>query len=319
MFLLAASPEDHVKDLILIGSPEFPVLTMHMVTLVVAALLTWLLMRAAAKGIETGPPELGNDRYLTKGRFAQMVEVVSIYLRDQMLVPVLGEQATRRYMPFLLTIFFFILINNLLGMVPLVDLQHALHLDAVTGGRTWLGGTPTSNIAITAVLASFSLLLIQIHAFRELGLKGWLVHHCGGLVPGPIALAPVVVVVFVVEVLGDIIKPTALAIRLFANMVAGHILLAVLLSFGGMAQAAGLGFGGVASISVLSGIFALLISFLELFIAFLQAFIFMFLTAVFVSLLSHHEEHEHAHEEHPQSDFMHEEPAGKPLTEPAAA
>ena len=303
MFLLAADdPVSHVTDLILVGTKEFPIITMHMVTLVIAGLLTWWMISKAARAIVTGPESEGNERYITKGKLAQMIEVMTVYLRNQMIVPVLGEQATRRYLPFLMTVFYFILFNNLLGMIPLVDLQHVLHVDAIFGGRTIIGGTPTGNIIVTGTLAIFSLFVIQVHAFRELGVKGWLVHHCGGLYPGPIYLAPIVALVFVVEVLGDFIKPMALMIRLFANMLAGHVLLAVIIGFGKMAADAKLSTAGVAGITVLSGVFALAISFLELFVAFLQAFIFMFLTAVFISLMSHHEEHDHAdeagHEEH---------------------
>jgi F-type H+-transporting ATPase subunit a len=302
MTLLAeGKPADHVLDIVLVGTREQPILTIHMVMLVIAGLLTWLVMTRAATGIGTGPASQGNERYLTKGRLAQIIEAMSVYLRDQMLVPVLGEHASRTYLPFLLTLFFFILFNNLLGIIPLLDIQHVAN--ALAGNIGWeiktiVGGTATSNIAVTATLAACSLVVIQIHAFRELGIKGWLVHHCGGLVPGPIYLAPIVALVFVVEVLGDIIKPVALAIRLFANMVAGHILLAVLLSFGAMAAKAGLSGFGVGTITAASVLFALAISVLELFVAFLQAFIFMFLTAVFISLLSHHEEHHEEHEEH---------------------
>ena len=82
----------------------------------------------------------------------------------------------------------------------------------------------------------------------------------------------------------------ALAIRLFANMVAGHTLMAVLLGFGAAAATGGSGALGIGAISLVSGMAAVLVTFLELFVAFLQAFIFMFLTAVFISLLSHHEQ-----------------------------
>ena len=97
-----------------------------------------------------------------------------------------------------------------------------------------------------------------------------------------------------VEFMGMLIKPSALAIRLFANMVAGHTLMAMLAIFGKMAFF-GLGTGGLVGISVISIVSALAIAFLELFVAFLQAFIFMFLTAVFISQMSHH--HEDHHEE----------------------
>ena len=171
----------------------------------------------------------------------------------------------------------------------------------VPAGTDWVffGGTATASISVTAGLAIFSFIAIQMHAFRELGVKGWLEHLCGGkdLLVGPKALWLVVPIIFVVEFMGLFIKPTALAIRLFANMVGGHTLLATLLLFGAMALQGGLGFLGIGGITVLSGIFAVLITFLELFVAILQAFIFMFLTAVFISTMSHHDEHEEGHAE----------------------
>ena len=151
---------------------------------------------------------------------------------------------------------------------------------------------------VTGALAFIAFLVIEIHAFTQLGFKGWLLHNCGGLVPGPKALYLVVPIIFVVEVAGHFIKPAALAIRLFANMVAGHTLMAVLLGFGVGALQAGMSPIGWGSITLVSGVAAVAITFLELFVAFLQAFIFMFLTAVFISLLSHHDEHSEEHEAH---------------------
>jgi F-type H+-transporting ATPase subunit a len=113
----------------------------------------------------------------------------------------------------------------------------------------------------------------------------------------------VIPIIFVVEFLGLFIKPAALAIRLFANMVGGHTLMATLLMFGLMAAKAGLGSLAIGGISLASGAFALIIFFLEIFVAFLQAFIFMFLTAVFISTMSHHDE-EHA-EEHAHAEAHH--------------
>lgn len=292
--LLAAGddPLSHVKDVILLKTASgTPILTMHMVTIIIVGVLFILAMLYAARGIATGPASQGNDRYLPRGRFAQLIEALIVALRDQMLEPVMGKEVTRRYLPALLTLFFFILFNNLFGLIPLLDLQHVLGLHT-----TWFGGTATGNLAITAGLATFAFFLIQLHGFRELGVKGWLIHNFGGLVPGPIGLLPIALLVFVVELMGHIIKPVALAIRLFANMVAGHTLMSVLIGFGGMAAKGGLGVLGVAGIATISGLGAVVITFLELFVAFLQAFIFMFLTAVFISLLSHHDDHEHEHE-----------------------
>lgn len=286
----ADEPTSHVTDKFL--GP----LTMHTITIVVVAALFLWAMFAAAKAIATGPENEGNERYLTKGRWAQFVEVVVTYLRDEMLVPVLGEKHTQRYLPYLMTLFFFILFMNVFGLFPLTDIQHLLGLD-----NSFLGGTATSSITVTGALALVSFVMIQIHGFRELGVKGYLEHLCGGLLPLPsIFLAPVVVIVFVVEVAGQFIKPAALAIRLFANMVAGHTLMAVLLGFGAQAARGGMGGFGIGGITLISGLTAVAIMFLELFVAFLQAFIFMFLTAVFISLMSHHEEehdvHNHDHE-----------------------
>lgn len=287
--LLAATddPLNHVTDVILLGTPEFPILTMHMVTMIFVALLLIFVMMRVAKAITTGPASQGNERYLTKGRFAQMVEAMVVYLRDQILTPVMGEHDSRKYLPFLMTAFFFVLFNNVFGLIPLLDLQHLFGIHT-----TWFGGTATGNIMVTAGLATVAFFMIEIHAFRELGVKGWLQHQFGGLVPGPIYLLPVALLVFVIEVMGHFIKPAALAIRLFANMIGGHTLMAVLMSFGLMAIKAGLGAFGWGSVTAISGIAGIAINFLELFVAFLQAFIFMFLTAVFISLLSHHQEEE---------------------------
>ena len=290
MLLLAAdNPTDHVTDLpLLVTAGGTPLLTMHMITMLAVAGACVLVMMKVANAIATGPESEGNERYITKGRLAQLVEAIIVYLRDEMLIPVLGEKHTKQYLPYLLTLFFFVLFQNLFGLVPVVDI---LHLFGVH--ETWFGGIATANIAVTGALAVLSFLLIELHGFRELGLKGWLLHNCGGLVPGPVYLYPIALLVFFVELVGHLVKPAALALRLFANMFAGHTLMAVLVGFGAMAAKGGLSWLGIGAISAISGVAAVMITFLELFVAFLQAFIFMFLTAVFISLMSHHdEEHE---------------------------
>ncbi len=286
--MLLADATGHVLDKTLVHGPGGkPLLTTHMVTLVVATLLIlWILVKAA-KAIQTGPASEGNDRYVTKGRLAQLVEMVVVYLRDQMIEPVMGKRLTDRFLPYLLTVFFFVLMNNMLGLLPLFDVQEIFGLDE---HKLWIGGTATGNLAVTAALAFVSFLVIQINALRDLGLRGWVHHLLGG---APWWLFPIMVPV---ELAGHIIKPAALAIRLFANMVAGHTLLATLLFFGYGAYKTGMGAFGIGSITFVSGLGALAVWFLELFVAVLQAFIFMFLTAVFVTLLSHHDEPAHAHE-----------------------
>lgn len=302
MFLFAAAddPTGHSKDIILLRVGDMPVLTMHMLTLLAAAGLFLWLMTIVAKSVQTGPESDGNERFITKGRFAQMIEAMIVWLRDEIIQPILGEQTTRKYLPYLLTVFFFIWFNNMLGLIPLLDLQHLL-------GSMWgdthfaiVGGTATGNIAVTVALALIAGIVIVVHAFRDLGVKEFFFHLCGGLLPAPplqaLAMSPIIVIVFCIELAGLLIKPAALAIRLFANMLAGHTLLATLLLFTFMALRAGLGFIGVTGVAVVSGIGAVAIYFLEIFVGTLQAFIFMFLTAVFISLFSHHDDHAHEEE-----------------------
>jgi len=147
---------------------------------------------------------------------------------------------------------------------------------------------------VTATLALITMGMMVINGLR-LGGTAYLAHFC----PGPLWLAPVLVPV---EIIGLIAKVFALAVRLFANMIAGHILLAVLLSFIMLAGAKSTGLGlGIGSVVVLGSV---AINLLELFVAFLQAFIFTFLTTLFVgmSVVLHHDEHggadEHAAASH---------------------
>jgi F-type H+-transporting ATPase subunit a len=301
MYLLAAgdqpNPLGHVLDHTLLEYNGVPVLTLHMITLVVAGLLTWWVMAMAARAIDTGSESEGNRRYVARSRTGQLIEVIILGLRDQMLRPLLGRETCDKYQMYLLSLFFFILFNNLLGLVPLIDLQnfigglvdpeHGLHFAVV-------GGTATGNLGVNAGLALVAFLVIQAHGLKENGIGGWAHHFLGG---APWWLAPIMVPV---EILGMIIKPCALAIRLFANMLAGHTLMATLFLFGSMAYAGLQSYLAASGVTIASGLFALAIYCLELFVAVLQAFVFMFLTAVFISQLSHHGDHdaEHAHDAH---------------------
>lgn len=301
-FLAGSNPIEHVLDHKFEG---WGGLSMQIVSLVVAASLGLLVLFAVANAMAKGSGA-GNRRYVPRGRLANMIEAIILALRDQMLLPILGEKNTKRYLPLLLSLFFFILFLNLFGLVPLLDMQH------LVGGwffenPKWsiIGGTATSNIAVNAALATVAFVVIQVHSVRELGVKGFFEHLCGGhdLLGGPKGLLLLVPIMLIVELLGLVIKPAALCIRLFANMVGGHTLMATLFMFGAMAYDPGAAnkagnWALVGGVSILSGAFAVAIYFLELFVAFLQAFIFMFLTAVFIAQMSHedHPEHDHDHE-----------------------
>ena len=307
------NPIDHVvdKDIHHFGESG---IALSAVSLVVGAVVIFAVLLLAAKQIETGPASMGTDRYVTKGRLAQLIEVIVQGLRDGVIEPLLGKETTARFLPFLLTVFFFILTLNLFGMIPFMDIQELIFTlagtshDNVKAGHTavFFGGTATASIAVTAGLATLSFFAILYQGFRDLGPKGFFEHMAGGkeLLYGPLMLKLVVPIMLVVEILGLFIKPAALAIRLFANMVAGHTLMATLLGFGAMALTAK-GWGMAAPITVVSVVAATLISVMELFVAFLQAFVFMFLTAVFIGMMSHHGDHGHEHGHDHDHDHAH--------------
>ncbi len=245
----------------------------------------------AASKIKTGPTSEGTDAYVTKSRFAHFLEVLCVYLREEVVRPLLGER-TNGFMPFLWTVFFFILVNNLLGLLPITDLLHVLGVHMPIAG-----GTATQNIWVTGAMALVAGLVFNIAAIVRLGVGGFVKHMLGDL---PWYMFPIGLLLLTIEAAGQfIIKPGALAIRLFANMTGGHVLLATLLIFSGSAIANAVDHGAWGSgitVAIISTVGAILINFLELFVAVLQAFVFMFLIAVFVSLMDHHEEHGHEHE-----------------------
>ncbi len=285
-------PLGHVVDRELFFKGEPYAITLHTGTMLVASLLLLATMLVLVRRIRTGPESMGVDRYVTRGSFAHMIEVICVYLREKIVRPQLGE-ATDRFIGFVWTLFFFILFNNVLGLLPLLDIQHLFgwaFLDDPHWG--WIGGTATGNLAVTGALAIMVFIIIQYNGLREQGVGGWFRHLLGG---APAYLAPVMVPV---ELLSLIIKPGALAVRLFANMVAGHTLLATLLMFTAMGLA-GLGAIGGGAISLVSIAASVAIMFLEIFVAFLQAFIFTFLTVIFIAQLMHHHDDEHAHEHEP--------------------
>lgn len=314
MTLILASgidPLGHVLDKKSAFSDVFgTVIPLSVVSVVVGAVVVMLVLVICSRRIKTGPESQGHRRYVTQGRVAQVVEVLVDGLYTQMLEPVMGARLAKKWLPFLLSMFFFVLVLNLMGLVPIADLQEIIHSfgskregEGMTAAEKhaliWFGGTATASLSINIGIALWAFLAIQWQSIRELGVGGWLEHLCGGadLVRNK-GLWFVVPIIFVVELLGLIIKPAALAIRLFANMVGGHTLMATLMLFGAMG--ASLGIAAVGGISLVAGIAAVVISFLELFVAFLQAFVFMFLTAVFISQMSHGEEHhdeEHGHED----------------------
>lgn len=298
----------------LVNEGGFWVWSAIMTNLLISGLIMLLLGPWIARNIATGPEGDGAGRYTTRNPFAHMIEVICTYLRDEIVRPILHER-TDRFMPFLWTLFFFILINNLLGLVPLLDINHLALKSMKEAHTAFMGGTATQSIAVTGVLAVIAMGVVNIAGIKELGFLGYLEHNCGGI---PIKadvqtllFLPIIAIVFVIEMLGNLaIKPIALAVRLFANMTAGHILLATCFAATGAFWSGG-ATGGVIGLGI-GTVGGFLVYLLEIFVGFIQAFIFFFLTTVFISLLSHHDE-EHAHDEAHDHDHSTEHAYGAPV------
>ena len=284
-FLLAANPLEHVIQHPLVQqtadlgplTPEgkITLLSDQIVILILAGLLLILLVPMLVRR-RRSTDAVGR---LVPTGFANFFEAVCQYLRKEVAEPNLGEH-TDRFIKYIWTAFFFVLVNNLLGLLPIA---------ALTGfAGLHIGGTATGNIWVTGTLAVMTLGMMVVNGLR-LGGTHYLAHFC----PGPMWLAPLLIPV---EIIGTFAKTAALAIRLFANMLAGHVLLAVLLSFIALATDA-LGIfwgGGVIGFAVVLGSVA--INLLEIFVAFLQAYIFTFLTTLFIgqSVVFHHGDEHHA-------------------------
>jgi len=235
--------------------------TKHVIFLAIAALLTILTVATAAR--RSGRPEQAGQA--PRG-FLNAIESAYMYIRDEVVLANIGHGG-EQFVPYVVTLFFFILYANLLGLLP-------------------QGASATANISVTAALAFISLVVIEISGFRALGPKGYLgtiFYVPKGL---PAFMVPVMLVIMTpVELISKLAKPFALAVRLFANMSAGHFvllsLLGLILTYGSFTAAT----GWVAIVGSLS--LGLFVMFLEIFVAFVQAYIFTILTAVFIGLIRH--------------------------------
>jgi F-type H+-transporting ATPase subunit a len=260
-----SDPLSHVRQETIVHA-----ITNHMVMLALAALLLLIVV-----------PVVARKKELVPRGFRNFLEAILQFIREEVARPALGHH-TDRFIPFLWTMFLLILTANLLGMVPIgAGLAAAGRDDHL---MHW-AGTATGNVGITAGLALCSFFLFHASGIRAQGLGHYLKNTFVG--HGPVWLAPLFIPI---EIIGALVKPFALAIRLFANMTGGHVVMAVLLGFAvtglEMGTAGQPGMLGVTLVSVLG---AVAISLLELFVAFLQAYIFTFLTALFLGAALHPE------------------------------
>lgn len=247
----------HLGPLVVDMSP-----TKHVVYMLLTALVTFLLLKLTANGVERARREGRAPR-----GFAGGMEAFVLWVRQEIAIANIGSEMGPRYAPLVMTFFFFILVANLMGLVP------------------W-GASVTGNLAVTGALSVMAFAAIEVGGMMKLGFKGYMgtifphipgMHGAAGLVMS-IAMAPI-------EILSKFVKPIALAIRLFGNMLAGHFV--ILSLFGIVFLFGGLGWLFSGAIGLVTATVVFGVMFLELIVAFLQAYVFALLSAVFIGLMQH--------------------------------
>ncbi len=263
--ILHHTADSHVLELPLIGEVHLPTgwylfgidvsPTKHVVFMLVAATLVFLSMIVAGRQIRRRQAEGRAPR-----GFGAAIEAMILFVRNDVAIANIGHGG-ERFAPYILTLFFFILYCNLLGLIP------------------W-GSTPTGNLAVTGALALTAFLTIEISGMVALGPKGY-VKTIVMVPPGMKGAGAAVMALIMtpVELIGKLVKPFALCLRLFANMTAGHF---VILALMGLIFVFGSWLVAGATVA-----FVLFMMCLELLVAFLQAYIFALLTSVFIGMMQH--------------------------------
>jgi F-type H+-transporting ATPase subunit a len=244
-------------------------ITKNVFTMLLAALLLILIFSAVSRGYKK------NEGQAPSG-IQSFFEPFFVFIRDEVAKPMIGEKKYERFMPFIMTLFFFILFCNLLGLLPFFP----------------GGSNVTGNIGVTFVLAVFAFIVTNLngnkhyweHIFWMPGIPAWV----------KTILTPV-------EVLGLVIKPFSLMIRLFANISAGHIIILSLIGLVFVFGKNGTNMGGGIAGAVIGGAFTAFMNLIELLVAFLQAFVFSLLTASYIGAAvdeghGHDHDHDHGHD-----------------------
>ena len=237
-------------------------MTKNVASMILGFLLLSLIFTSVAKGYKT------REGQAPKG-LQSLLEPIFTFLRDGVMVPTLGDK-WEKYFPFLCSLFFFILINNLLGLIPFFPGS----------------ANVTGNIGVTLVLAFITFLVVNFSGNK---------HYWEHILWMPGVPAWVKIILTPLEVLGIFIKPITLLIRLFANITAGHIIILSLVSLIFVFNASGQMGGGPGG-AALAVPFVFALNMLELFVAFLQAYVFTLLATLYIgSAIEEHHHHEEAH------------------------
>jgi F-type H+-transporting ATPase subunit a len=279
---VANSPLDHpLMHLPTIAGIDFSV-TKHVFMLWLVSGLIFLVVTATVRRY------LRQDRLVPSG-FMNALESLVVFIRDSVARPSLGDKWVAVWTPLLLTLFVFILVANGIGLVPIFDALGLLnHLVLHAGEETFIGGllhggaTATANFNVTAALAIITFVAIIVAGSRAHGF----VQHWKNLVPH--GVSPFLAVALIpIEILGMLVRPFALTMRLAANMTGGHIAILAILSFVFIftemaGQAVGLGVGIAFAVPLAVGISAL-----EIIVILVQAYVFTLLSAVFIGMAIH--------------------------------
>ncbi len=254
--------------------------TKHVLMLWIVATLLFVLITWSTRKY------LKQERPVPTG-FMNALEAIVQFIRDSIVLPNVGKKFANTWTPLVLTFFFFILTANMLGLIPIFDLigvldRFVLHTDHDSFLNHMLHGgtTATANFNVTAALASITFLSIIAAGTKAHGF----IQHWKNLVPSGLAW-PVYILLIPIEIMGMLVKPFALTMRLAANMTGGHIAILSILSFvfifSGLFEsaAAGVGVGLAVSVPLAVGISAL-----EIIVVLVQAYVFTLLTAVFIGM-----------------------------------
>jgi F-type H+-transporting ATPase subunit a len=279
---VANSPIDHpLIHLPTVAGIDLSV-TKHVLMLWIVATVLFVCVTAAVRRY------VRQDRLVPSG-FMSALEMIVEYVRDSIVRPNVGQKWVNAYTPLLLTLFFFILLANVIGLIPIFDLialvnHTVIHApdDSFLTQVTHGGVTATGNYNVTAALATVTFFAIIVAGARAHGF----VKHFTNLVPQGLPL-PVTLLLIPIEIMGMFVRPFALTMRLAANMSGGHIAILAILSFvfiftGLFGGAVGVGVGALLSLPLAVGI-----SGLEIIVILVQAYVFTLLTAVFIGMAIH--------------------------------
>ena len=249
----------HVADSNIVHVYGIPI-SKHVIMILISAITTLVLALLATK-------KYRKDVNAKPRGLSQIFEILMDFINKEIVIPHIGAKDSKTWTPVAITFFVFILVCNLLGLIPFFEF-----IKWGGGG----GSTPTGNFSVTVALAIITFFMIIIAGIKKHGFIG----HWKNMVPSDVP-KPVLIILIPIEIIGMIVKPIALTLRLGANMTAGHIGMVAIFGLPFLLDSFGI---GIVSISLNTAIF-----FLEIIVCLVQAYVFSLLSAVFIGMAIHAE------------------------------